>query len=317
MAFAFTKEGKIPFQPPGTDVSGSTYYKIFGDLSIGAPPVVILHGGPGVGHEYLLTFANLWHEYGLPVIFYDQVGCASSTHLPQMAGDKDFWQESLFVAELQNLLDHFSLCDANGPGFHLYGHSFGGRLAAAFATSRPQGLQRLVLASALASTDLSIRGNELRRHELPTQTREVLEKCVANRDFGSAAFKEASMIYNKTFFCREEPMPELLMPALKHMSETAVMETILGPSIHLNPGEGSMSGWTCIPRLPQIKVPTLVYNAEFDTSHDISQVPFFELIPRVRWITFAKGSHMCHLEREVKDKVLKVVGDFLIQDRKN
>lgn len=74
-----------------------------------------------------------------------------------------------------------------------------------------------------------------------------------------------------------------------------------------------MKDWTCIPRLPQINVTTLVYNAEFDTSHDISQVPFFEHIPKVRWITFQNGSHKCHLECNLRDKVLKVVGDFLTQ----
>lgn len=74
-----------------------------------------------------------------------------------------------------------------------------------------------------------------------------------------------------------------------------------------------MANWTCIPRLPQINIPTLVYNAEFDTSHDIAQVPFFELIPKVRWITFPNGSHMCHLERGLQERVLKVVGDFLKQ----
>lgn len=74
-----------------------------------------------------------------------------------------------------------------------------------------------------------------------------------------------------------------------------------------------MADWTCVSRLPQIDVPTLVYNAEFDTSHDISQVPFFELISKVRWITFPDGSHMCHLERGLKDRVLQVVGDFLRQ----
>lgn len=34
------------------------------------------------------------------------------------------------------------------------------------------------------------------------------------------------MIYNKTFFCREDPMPKLLLPALKHMTETTVHQTM-------------------------------------------------------------------------------------------
>lgn len=131
-----TVEGKIPFNVSGK--ACSTYYKVFGDLSSSAPRVVVLHGGPGGAHEYLLSFAQLWPKYGLPVFFYDQIGCGASTHLPDTAGDTDFWQESLFIAGLDNLLDHLKL--RNGPGFHLLGQSWGGLLAAALAASRPQGL---------------------------------------------------------------------------------------------------------------------------------------------------------------------------------
>lgn len=74
-----------------------------------------------------------------------------------------------------------------------------------------------------------------------------------------------------------------------------------------------MNEWTVISRLPRITAPTLVYNGEYDTSHDITQVPFFELIPRVRWITFPDGGHMCHLEGNLREKILKVVGEFLTQ----
>lgn len=76
-------------------------------------------------------------------------------------------------------------------------------------------------------------------------------------------------------------------------------------------------GWTSIPRLPQITAPTLVYNGEYDTSQDIGQEPFFELIPRVRWITFPNGGHMCHLEPGLAGRVLKVVGGFLVQNKDN
>ena len=78
---------------------------------------------------------------------------------------------------------------------------------------------------------------------------------------------------------------------------------------------GSLSNWDVIPRLPKITAPTLVYNGEYDTSHDIAQVPFFELVPQVRWITISGGGHMCHLEGEGRrERVLKVVGEFLTQE---
>ena len=64
----------------------------------------------------------------------------------------------------------------------------------------------------------------------------------------------------------------------------------------------------------QIAVPTLIYNGEFDTSHDETVAPF-EHIPRVRWITFPNAGHMCHLEGpELREEVLRVVGEFLTQE---
>lgn len=83
----------------------------------------------------------------------------------------------------------------------------------------------------------------------------------------------------------------------------------MGPS-HLTV-TGCLKDWTVIPRLPQISVPTLVYNGEHDTSGEASTTPFFELIPQVRWITIAGGGHVVHFENGRKEKVLKFVGDFL------
>ena len=84
--------------PRGTDPFPSslcrdacfTFYKVFGDLACGKPPVVVLHGGPGSGHDYCLPFANHWPQYSLPVILYDQIGCGASTHLQSKNGDASF-----------------------------------------------------------------------------------------------------------------------------------------------------------------------------------------------------------------------------------
>lgn len=218
MARTPTAEGHIPFKAPGTlDVPCSTYYKVFGDLSSGVPPVIFLHGGPGGGHEYLLSFAELWPQYGLPVVLYDQIGCGASTHLPHKAGDKDFWQESLFVAELDNLIDHLKLAD--GPGYHIFGQSWGSMLGVAFAARQPPGLQRLVLANGLASIDLSEKSIQLCRSEMPIDAQEVLRKAVQEADYTSQAFHDAMAIFSKNFVCRADPLPEDWMLSLKHLGE--------------------------------------------------------------------------------------------------
>ena len=218
MAQLPTKEGTISFEIPSIHTACFTYYKIIGDVHNGSPPVVVVHGGPGTGHEYLLPFANLWSLYGLPVVFYDQIGCGSSTRLPQTAGDNSFWQESLFIAELDNLLDKLRLRD--GPGFHLLGQSWGGMIGAAFAAGRPRGLRRLVLASALASQELSIRGIQLLRMQLPPETQQALKEAEKKGEFDSQAFTDGVGMLFKKHLCRVEPFPpEELIPALTHLSE--------------------------------------------------------------------------------------------------
>ncbi|KAL2863144.1 proline-specific peptidase [Aspergillus lucknowensis] len=310
MAEIQIREGKAPFKVSSVDEPCFTYYKIVGDLSSGTTPVIVVHGGPGAGHEYLLTFADLWRDYGLPVVFYDQIGCASSTHLPQKAGDRSFWQEQLFQDELDNLVDHLEL----RRGFHLLGQSWGGMLGSAFAARRPPGLRRLVLASALASKELASRGTHLLRDQMPLNMRQALNEAEQKGDYDSLAYKDALDFFYRKHVCRTDPFPSAeLLPALKNLSEdTTVYRTMNGPSPLT--ADGSLNEWTVISRLPEITAPTLVYNGEYDTSHDLAQVPFFELIPRVRWIIFPGGGHMCHLEGGgLRERILKVVGEFLAQ----
>ena len=212
-------EGNVTFKIPSIfETECSTYYKIIGNLSSSSPSVVVLHGGPGAGHEYLLPFTDLWTHYGLPVVFYDQIGCASSTHLPETNGDESFWQESLFITELDNLLDKLNLRD--GPGFHLLGQSWGGKLGAAFAASRPRGLRRLVLASALASQELATRGVRLLREQLPTETQQALHDAEETNDFEGHGYKGAVEVFYKKHLCRVDPFPPAeLLPALKNLKE--------------------------------------------------------------------------------------------------
>ncbi|KAJ4474788.1 hypothetical protein C8R41DRAFT_774843 [Lentinula lateritia] len=58
----------------------------------------------------------------VPVIFYDQIGSARSSHIaPAITID-------LFIAELTNLIDHLKI-----SAFNIVGHSWGGVLGVEYA----------------------------------------------------------------------------------------------------------------------------------------------------------------------------------------
>ena len=219
MALRPTKEGQIPFEIPSFETPCFTFYKVFGDLACGKPPVVVIHGGPGAGYEYCLPFADLWSRYGLPMILYDQIGCGASTHLPSRNGDASFWQESLFITELRILLAFFTVQDEHGIGFHLLGQSWGGCLAAAFAASQPQGLQRLVLAGAVASIELSIQSIDNLRQGLPAVIRDALADAERRKDFKSAAYNDAMVQFSEKHICRVNPSPREFLTSIDNMKD--------------------------------------------------------------------------------------------------
>jgi len=210
-------QGRVPYDIPSIEKECFTFYKVFGDLKCGTPPLIMLHGGPGGGHEGGLILSQLWPLYGIPVIFYDQIGCASSTHLPETRGDHSFWTLDLFMNELNNLIDFLHLRD--GVGFNVMGHSWGGMLGAAWAGTQPRGLQRLVLSSANASKVLSASSCLTLRLLLPPDVQKVLTEKEAARQFDDPEYKAAMLeFYKLCLFNGDAPSPESSM-GIKHLRD--------------------------------------------------------------------------------------------------
>ena len=93
-------------------------------------------------------------------------------------------------------------------------------LGSAFAASKPRGLRRLVLASSLASKELTIKGVELLRRELPEETQKALEEAERTGDFDGPGYQEAVGVFYAKHLCLAKPFPPPeLLPTLKHLSE--------------------------------------------------------------------------------------------------
>jgi proline-specific peptidase len=199
-----TLEAEVDFNPPNANKPCKTWYTIFGTLHSGVRPIVCLHGGPGVPHNYILPIRNLWNTHGIPVIMYDQLGCGNSTHLQEKTGDGSFWTVSLFLSELDNLLSHLGVQD----DYDLLGQSWGGMLASCHAIRQPKGLHRLVIADSPASMELWIQAAGKLRADLPPKVQETLLKHENDGTTDSKEYEEAMEVFYDRHVCRTKPKPK-------------------------------------------------------------------------------------------------------------
>ncbi|KUJ17957.1 proline iminopeptidase [Mollisia scopiformis] len=299
-------EGEIPFDVPEAGKPCHTWYKVVGDLNVTSPsivPLITLHGGPGVCHELLGPLADLNEQYGIPVIFYDQIGNGKSTHIREKAGDEAFWSVELFMRELDNLIDYLGIRD----GFDLYGQSWGGLLASQYATLHPKGLRKMILANSPASVELVLKGEEALRAALPKEVRETIERCEREGTTDSEEYAKALEVYRKRHICRIDPFPEEMNIAMRHMKEDPTVVNTMWGGDKLKP-TGSLKDWTIIKDIPKIEVETFVLHGRYDQVQDISVIPFFELLPRVRWVTLEKSSHLPFFEE--RERYMELLGGF-------
>ena len=296
---AATTEGTVPFR------GHQTWYRVTGDLAAstaaGKVPLVVLHGGPGVPHDYTLRIAGL-AAGGRAVVHYDQLGCGRSTHLPEAGAD--FWNVQLFLDELDNLLDGLGIRDS----YDVLGQSWGGMLAAEHAVLRPAGLRALVIANSPASMELWLAEANRLRAELPADVQDALLRNEQAGTTDSQEYLDAEKVFYDRHVCRVVPNPPEVVASFEALAQDpTVYHSMNGPSeFHVI---GTMKDWTVIDRLDQVVAPTLLVNGRYDEATPACVQPFADRIPDVRWEVFEESSHLPQVEEE--ERYLQVVGAFL------
>lgn len=286
-----------------------TWYRITGDPALQRrPALVVVHGGPGSTHDYLLSLAALAGD-GRVVVHYDQVGNGGSTRLPDRG--PEFWVPRLFLAELDNLLRALPL----EAGYVLFGHSWGGILAARHAVGCPAGLRGLVVADAPASYPVWREEMRVLRARLPEDVEATLRRHEQAGTTGAAEYLAAAKVFDARHVCRLEPPPREYQASHLEMADNpTVYHAMNGPTeFHVI---GSLRDYTIEDQLPRIDVPTLVISGRHDEATAAVVRPYVELIPGARWELFEDSSHVPHLEEP--ERFMAVLKGFLdeVDERK-
>jgi L-proline amide hydrolase len=280
---------------------GSTWYRVVGDLKSSKTPVMVLHGGPGAGHNYCEPIADVLAQTGRAAVLYDQIGCGNSTHLPDKP--KEFWTPELFMEELVLLTEHLGISNK----YNIVGQSWGGMLGMQFAIQKPKGLNALVVADSPASMEVWVSEANKLRKELPPEVEATLLKHEAAETTEDPEYIAAVDVFYSRHLCRI-PQPPYVVASFEQLAaDPTVYHTMNGPSeFHVI---GSLKHWDIRPQLKEISAPTLLVSGQYDEATPAMVKEINGLIPGSKWELFAESSHMPHVEEPAKFK--RVVAEFL------
>ncbi|MGO2514746.1 MAG: proline iminopeptidase-family hydrolase [Corynebacterium variabile] len=263
-----------------------------------APPLVVVHGGPGMTHDYLTDLDRLAEVPGSEreIIYYDQAGCGRTARPDTVPP----WSLGLFVDELAGLLDALSL-----DSYDLMGHSAGGWIALDFALRQPAGLRRLVLASTCADMPLYRREVTALKDALPDGLGAVIDRCEAEGTTNSAEYGRAYGVFQKLHMLRLEHMPDHMLASIAGLNEE-IYDALLGPEWNMT---GSLKEWSVADRLGELDLPVLVTSGRSDEMTPATVRPMVDAIPGALWRIFEDSSHMAMMEEP--EEYAQVVGAFL------
>lgn len=248
--------------------------------------VLLLHGGPGVTHEYLEAFDSYFPASGIEYYYYDQLG----SYYSDQPDAPELWEIERFVEEVEQVRQALGLDRGN---FYLYGQSWGGLLAVEYALKHEQHLKGLIISNMMASIPAY---NEYATKVLmPAMDQAGLAEIKgleASGDYESPRYMELLIQHHYVHHILRMPhdnWPDPVNRAFKHLNPKVYIP-MQGPS-ELG-ASGKLASWDRTADLRTISVPTLVVGARHDTMDPAHMEWMASQFGKGRYLFCANGSHL-------------------------
>jgi len=254
---------------------GQLYYETCGK---GPQAIVLIHDGV----INSASFDDMWPILckDFRVVRYDRRGYGKSPAAKAPYSP----QEDLAAVMRAAKFDHASLA----------GFSFGGGLAASYAIERPEQVDRLIIGGA------AINGFPMSKHFNDRNMHIALPMLIGNFN---------GVVEN----ARKDPW--LMAPGHEAARDKGVALIRASPQDLKHQANDKMKGWTSdIPRLPEIKAPTLILEGEWDIPdvHAIAGAATV-LIPGSKRLVVKDAGHLMQIEHP--KEVAELIADFVRKGR--
>lgn len=248
--------------------------------------LLLLHGGPGLTHEYWEAADSYLPAAGIEYYYYDQLG----SHYSDRPDDPDLVNLPRYVEEVEQVRKGLGLGPEN---FFLIGHSWGGLLATEYALTYQANLKGLLISNMMASIPAY---NDYARDVLEPKMDQAnlkeIKDLEAAGDYHNPRYMELLIgEHYVRHVLRMQPAdwPDPVNRAFAHVNED-IYVPMQGPS-ELG-AAGKLAQWDRRADLPRIEVPTLVIGAEHDTMDPAHLRWMAEEVKDGRYHHCPEGSHM-------------------------
>ena len=273
------------------------------------PPLVVVHGGPGASHDYLLPYLyRLASSYRL--VFIDERGSGRSPRLEdtsqytveKMADDVEAVRSALQLGKIA-----------------LLGHSYGGVVVQAYAFKYQQNLSHLILGSTFSSTRELNEALVRMKQAMPAEKRTRLEALERAGLFGKGEPYEGGRYpdeyaklawgigyFPKLYGARPDANYD---PLLQNTTNSWELYRTMWGSHGEFVVDGNLREVEWVDRLAEIRVPTLILVGDHDESDPAMSREMNAKIAGSKLVVLPSSGHMTFVDQP--DLFIKAITDFV------
>lgn len=265
--------------------------------------VLLLHGGPAATCEYMECFESFFPKEGFEFYEYDQLGSFRS----DKPTDSSLWTTDRFVEEVEQVRKTIG---AGKNNFYLLGNSWGGILAMSYALKYQDNMKGLIVANMMASCpEYGKYADEVLSKQMDPKVLEEVRALEAKGDFANPRYMELLLpnFYNQ-HLCRLPEWPEPVNRSFSH-TNNEIYVMMQGPSEFGIAGR--LANWDVKARLKELRLPTLMVGAKFDTMDPLAMEEQSKLVQHGRYLYCPNGSHLAMWDDQqvFMDGVIKFIND--------
>lgn len=245
--------------------------------------ILLLHGGPAMTHEYMECFESFFPKEGFEMVEYDQLG----SYYSDQPRDSSLWTTPRFVEEVEQVRKALNMDSTN---FYVLGNSWGGILAMQYALKYQKNLKGMIICNMMASMPAYEKYNATLRSQMRKSLVDSLTSYENKGLYKDSVYQ--ALVFNEYYrqhLCRLAEWPDPVMRSLKHINEQ-VYVMMQGPS-EFKTG-GRLITWDVSSQLKDIKTPTLVVGAKYDSMDPEYMEWMSKQFPKGKYLYCPNGSHL-------------------------